>query len=580
MNLQKGWVNTFVRNSTKAQKLYLKILKSAAKEILLIFPTTNALVRHEKIGVIQSLIEVAKEQQVKVRILMPISKLTEHIVQSLTQQQQNNIVIRCIEPNPDTEATILVVDKKVSLVIELKDDTKDTFIEAVGLSTHSNSKAGILFHVTIFENLWKQSELYQEIKDSHENLKMAHQKLEINNKILNNFIQTSAHELRNPIQPILGISQIIKAKITHTEERELNVEEICSLLDVIIRNARKLHRLTDDVVDTTRIETNSFRLKKEAFNLKELIQVLVDEYKSQNNNTMKNDIDNHRNIKLSIMPPITDEAQNADLFLIKADKGRISQVFSNLFSNALKFTKENDIIYVNLEQKNIDSRKDFIVSIKDTGSGIDPEIFPRLFTKFATKSEKGVGLGLFICKNIVEAHNGKIWAENNVDSGGGSTFAFNLPLTVQKEDQHESMAIKTTNISNSFNSHKTRIKRIFLVDDDYDHTITFKAGLEIAGFEVDAYNDSTIALSNFKPNYYDLSLIDIKMPKINGFELSEKLLKVDDKVKVWFISAYEVYYKTLKKEVPSKLKETIFDHIIQKPVEIDNLVKQIKTELD
>jgi two-component system sensor histidine kinase VicK len=578
LNYEKGWVNTFVRNSTKGQKLYLKILKSAAKEILLIFPTTNALFRQEKIGVIQLLKVSANGQKVKVRILMPVSKLTEGIVQSLTQQ--HNIVIRCIEPNPDTEATILVVDKKVSLVIELKDDTKDTFIEAVGLSTHSNSKAGILFHVTIFENLWKQSELYQEIKESHENLKMAHQKLEINNKILNNFIQTSAHELRNPIQPILGISQIIKTKITHTEERELNVEEICSLLDVIIRNARKLHRLTDDVVDTTRIETNSFHLKKETFNLKELIQVLVDEYKFQNNNTMKNDIDNHRNIKSSLMPPIAGEAQNADLFLIKADKGRISQVFSNLFSNALKFTKENDLIYVKLEQKNIDSRKNFIVSIKDTGSGIDPEIFPRLFTKFATKSEKGVGLGLFICKNIVEAHNGKIWAENNADSGGGSTFAFNLPLTIQKDHQYENMAIKTTNISNSFNSQNTKIKRIFLVDDDYDHTTTFKTGLEIAGFEVDVYNDSSIALSNFKPNYYDLLLIDIKMPKINGFELSEKLLKVDDKVKVWFISAYEVYYKTLKKEAPSKLKETILDHIIQKPVEIDNLVKQIKTELD
>ena len=252
-----------------------------------------------------------------------------------------------------------------------------------------------------------------------------------------------------------------------------------------------LHRLTDDVLDTTRIETNSFHLKKETFNLKELIQVLVDEYKSQNNNTMKNDIDNHRNIKLSLMPPITEEAQNADLFLIKADKGRISQVFSNLFSNALKFTKENDIIYVNLEQKNIDSRKNFIVSIKDTGSGIDPEIFPRLFTKFATKSEKGVGLGLFICKNIIEAHNGKIWAENNADSGGGSTFAFSLPLTVQKDHHQESMAINTTatpmtnniqeerikkkhnNISNSFNAHKTKIKRIFLVDDDYDHTDYF-----------------------------------------------------------------------------------------------------------
>ncbi len=375
---------------------------------MLIFPTTNALFRHEKMGVIQLLKESVKGQKVKVRILMPVSKLTEHILQSLTQQL-HNIDIVCIEPTPHTEATILVVDRKVSLVIEIKDDTKDTFIEAVGLSTHSNNKAGILSHVTIFENLWKQAELYQEIKESHEQLKIANQKLEVNNKILNNFIQSAAHELRNPIQPILGISQIIKTKITHTEERELNVKEVCSLLDVIIRNARKLHRLTDDVLDTTRIETNSFHLKIETFNLKELIQVLVDEYKPQNNNTMKNDIDinNHRNIILSLIPPITEEAQNADLFLIKADKGRISQVFSNLFSNALKFTKKHDIIYINLEQKNTGSIKNFIVSIKDTGSGIDPDIFPRLFTKFATKSEKGVGLGLFICKNIIEAHDGK-----------------------------------------------------------------------------------------------------------------------------------------------------------------------------
>ena len=256
---------------------------------------------------------------------MPVSNLTEHIVQSLTQQQQqqqqqHNIVIRCIEPTPDTEGTILVVDRKVSLVIELKDDTKDTFIEAVGLSTRSNSKAGILSHVSIFENMWKQSELYQEIKDSHENLRMANQKLEINNKILNNFIQSSAHELRNPIQPILGISQIIKTKMTHTEERELNVEEICSLLDVIIRNARKLHRLTDDVLDTTRIETKSFHLKIEAFDLKELLQVLVDDYIPQNNNTMKNGNNNQRNIKLSFIPLITEEAQKEIFFLSKQIK--------------------------------------------------------------------------------------------------------------------------------------------------------------------------------------------------------------------------------------------------------------------
>jgi signal transduction histidine kinase len=151
-------------------------------------------------------------------------------------------------------------------------------IDAIGLSTHSTSKSSVLSYVAIFENLWKQSELYPKLKESNENLRIANQKLEINDKILSNFIHSAAHELRNPIQPILGISQIIKTKLTHTEGRELDVE-VCSLLDVIIRNARKLHRLTDDVLDTTRIETNSLHLKKETFNLKELMQVLVENIK-------------------------------------------------------------------------------------------------------------------------------------------------------------------------------------------------------------------------------------------------------------------------------------------------------------
>ena len=146
------------------------------------------------------------------------------------------------------------------------------------------------------------------------------------------------------------------------------------------------------------------------------------------------------------------------------------------------------------------------------------------------------------------------------------------------------MAINTTTTATMIDDIeeriKTKMKRIFLVDDDYDHTITFKVGLEHAGFEVDAYNDSTIALSNFKPDYYDLLLIDIKMPKIDGLELYERIRKVDDKVKVWFITAYELYYKTLA-EVSSKSKEEkILDRFIQKPIEINNLVKQIKSELD
>ena len=158
------------------------------------------------------------------------------------------------------------------------------------------------------------------------------------------------------------------------------------------------------------------------------MQSLVDDSISQNDNANCADGNNyyHRNIKLSSSPSTTKEQQNADLFVIEADRGRISQVISNLLSNALKFTNEGDIIYVNLEEKYIDSRREFIVSVKDNGTGIDPDIFPRLFTKFATKSDRGTGLGLFICKSIIEAHGGKMWATNNTD-GKGATFALNLP---------------------------------------------------------------------------------------------------------------------------------------------------------
>ena len=206
---------------------------------------------------------------------------------------------------------------------------------------------------------------------------------------------------------------------------------------------QELHRLTDDVLDITRIETNSLYLKKEILNLKEVMQLSVDDYISQNNIAKKNDSNNYyRNIKLSSFPSITEE----DFFLIEADQGRISQVVSNLLSNAVKFTNECDTIYVNLKENDTGSAREFIVSIKDTGTGIDPEILPRLFTKFATKSDRGTGLGLFISKSIVEAHGGKIWAENNSDVKG-ATFAFSLPLIVQ-QDHHpqESRDISTTMI--------------------------------------------------------------------------------------------------------------------------------------
>jgi hypothetical protein len=163
-----------IPSSTRAQEIYSNIVKSAKQEILWIFPTTNAFIRQEKIGVIQIAKQAAKERNVEVSILMPAHKSTEQTVQKLKEQQlpDQNIHVRYIEQMSETKATILVVDRKASLVMELRDDSKTTFVEAIGLSTYSNSKAGVLSYVAIFDNLWKQTELYQKVVEANEQLKV------------------------------------------------------------------------------------------------------------------------------------------------------------------------------------------------------------------------------------------------------------------------------------------------------------------------------------------------------------------------------------------------------------------------
>jgi signal transduction histidine kinase len=227
----------------------------------------------------------------------------------------------------------------------------------------------------------------------------------------------ASHELRTPIQPILGLSEVLHDKIKDTKQIEL--------IDAIIRNAKRLQQLTEDILDVTKIESQSLKLNKERFNLSELISTIVEEYKNEIGK-------DNGNIKLvnSIIK---------DTVIIEADRHRISQVISNLIDNAIKFTKKGTIT-ISIEKKDDWA----IVSIKDTGTGIEPEIMPKLFSKFASKSYQGTGLGLFICKSIVEAHGGKIWAENNNNAAdgkkGGATFSFTLLIikqeqTINKEEQ-------------------------------------------------------------------------------------------------------------------------------------------------
>ena len=389
-----------IPNASMAREFYLNAVKNAHEEIMIMFPTTNAFLRQYKMGAAQLAKESAQKRKVKVRIMMPKHESTEQSVRSLTEELTPNsshyIDIRYIEQTVlDTQATFLVVDRKVSLVMEIRDDSKTTFDEAIGLSTYSNSKAGVLSYVAIFENLWKQTELYEEIKKAHEQLKL-------HAKAQKEFINVAAHELRTPIQPILGLSQILLSKTGSIQENN-------ELLDTINRNAKRLSRLTDDILDVTKIESKSLELKKERFNLNDIIINAIDDI------ILGKDLVNSSNVQLLYEPK--------DIVL-DADKGRMTQVFSNLISNAIKFTKKGTItIATKIDEDN----NQIIISVKDTGQGIDPEIWPRLFSKFAAKSETGTGLGLFISKSIVEAHDGKIWAENNAD-GKDAEFSFSLPI--------------------------------------------------------------------------------------------------------------------------------------------------------
>ncbi len=286
--------------------------------------------------------------------------------------------------------------------------------------------------------LIKWSSLSEEVKRRGKQLEKANKELETANKAQQEFINVAAHELRTPIQPIISLSDVLMHKIRDNESRPL--------VDIILRNAKRLQRLSQDILDVTKIESGLLKLNKEYLNLKEVISDAVDEYRNQIKSSK-------RNIRLMYGFDKKEETnqeeggegqqqeqlhkqlliQDNNTILVEADKGRITQVIDNLLGNALKFTEEGDIS-ISVESKDGHA----VVSVKDTGRGIDPEIFPRLFAKFATKSETGTGLGLFICKGIIEAHGGRIWAENNSD-GKGATVAFSLPLANNNDKSYSNV---------------------------------------------------------------------------------------------------------------------------------------------
>ncbi|MGA9296013.1 MAG: ATP-binding protein [Nitrososphaeraceae archaeon] len=401
IELEKTYV---IQDPQSIQKLFVDMVKSVQHEVLLILPTVNAFLREYRMGIIQLLMQAMRERSVNVRILTPTNDVIDNILKNTVISYQEgkrrkDFDLRSINMSPEETAvstvTIVIVDKKESLVFEKTDDTKEDFIEAVGMATYSNSKPTVVSYISIFESLWTQVDLYEQLK--------THDKMQ------KEFINIASHEMKTPTQAIIGYTDLIHK---HPEKRE-------DMMQSISRNAVRLQRLTNDILDVTRIDSHTLNLHKEQFNIGNLLAYIVQDYVGYIEKENQN-VKLFYNFKQDVNDPLP----------IDADEDRITQVISNLLNNAIKFTskKREGVISVSAERK----KEEVIVSIKDTGEGINPEILPRLFTKFATRSFSGTGLGLYISKSIVEAHGGKMWAENNPD-GEGATFTFTLPLSSSRK---------------------------------------------------------------------------------------------------------------------------------------------------
>jgi signal transduction histidine kinase len=383
-----------IRNPVDSISRGWDMVRSARKEINVLFSSSNALRRQITMGALPLLKNASERQKVKIRMLLPSSDKSEQLIEQI-KSNVPKIDIRSISANLETKISILVVDSKQCLILELKDDKQSTSYDAVGLSTYSISPTIISSYFAVFESFWRQAELFEKMKE-----------VELLEK---DFINIAAHELRNPVQPIIGFSELLYSKIDNHEHRRL--------LDEVILNAKRLERLALIMLDVTRIENNSLVLRKETVDTSEMLRDIIDSYnrKLEERNVERN----NESTKLII---IQNGIKNINATI---DRVRITQVICNILDNAISFSHEGKIRVI-LKREKENGQNFLIISVKDMGPGIDPEISPKLFTKFASKSDMGTGLGLFISKGIVEAHGGKIWAENNLHRG--ATFGFSLPI--------------------------------------------------------------------------------------------------------------------------------------------------------
>jgi signal transduction histidine kinase len=341
---------------------------------------------------------------------------TEDAFRSVSTLRAQFIIVAAIILSISTFLVFLFARSISRPIIKLKDVTNEVSKGNLGIKVDIQKSGGdeLKQLSSSLENM------RQTILSRTQEVLRANEDLKIKDRLKDEFINVAAHELRTPIQPILGLCEVLRSKIRKGSTRSPKSEEEEQLLDIIVKNAKRLRGVAQEILDVTRIESKGFDLNLETFDLVTLLSNSVTDTREEISKLERN-----INITFEFEGKLEKETST---ILVTADKDKITQVISNLLGNAVKFTKDGSIsANVSLNKE----RNEVIICIKDTGQGIDPTIIPHLFTKFSSKSFEGIGLGLFIAKNIVQAHGGRIWAENNPD-GVGAVFFFTLPISGSK----------------------------------------------------------------------------------------------------------------------------------------------------
>ena len=444
-----------IESPVRTKQHFIDLVKNSKEEILILFPSHNAVKREVLMGIID-LLKKKSTEDIEIRLLSPVNQVIKQLLFPMNVNDKyegiENISSREIRKQDNLISTIVIVDRKYVLATELRDDSKEFFEEAIGESTYSTSKPTVLSYISIFESLWDQTEI-------SESLKIANQKLIESEQTEREFINTAAHELRTPTQAIMGYAEIDNevfddllknTKITSDEELRRIVYYLKNHFDAVSRNSARLDDLINNLLDVARIESNKInRLPMHKQKL-DVVTVVDDTIKTELEQKIR-----QKNIKINFINELPGKQ-----CWVYADKLRLGQIVNNLIGNAIKYShqngkidilikenfsnsnntdlekvdnilKNNDSIDIQEKKKDNGFKEEVLIGITDMGKGISHKVMPKLFEKFITSSDTGTGLGLYITRNLVEAHGGKIWAYNNKDDVG-STFVFSLPKADDK----------------------------------------------------------------------------------------------------------------------------------------------------